>query len=135
MARKTVRIQRDLYKKDSYQTAFDTEFETYALPVEEVNTDTVEELFRLYDKLYYSVPIEGEDNSHEYILRRSSEIATFDKTSEEIQPLLDEIAQLRAVFFSSPEQMWSLDPPFSFCYTHVSLRFMERVSGLFSWLQ
>ncbi len=109
MARKTVRIQRDLYKKDSYQTAFDTEFETYALPVEEVNTDTVEELFRLYDKLFYTVPIEGEDNSHEYILRRSSEITTFDKTSEEIQPLLDEIAQLRQQLLDANQQIFDLE--------------------------
>jgi len=109
MARKTVRIQRDLFKKDSYQTAFDTEFKTYVKPVEEVNTDTIEELFRLYDKLYYSIPIEGEDNSHEYLLARSSELATFDKTSEEIQPLLDEIAQLRQQLLDANQQIFDIE--------------------------
>ena len=109
MARETVRINRDLYKKDSYQTVFDTEFKTYTEPVEEVNTDTVEEFFRLYDKLYYTIPLEGEDNSHEYILARSSEISNFDKTTEEIQPLLDEIAQLRQQLLDANQQIFDLE--------------------------
>lgn len=34
-------------------------------------------------------------NSHAYIIKRSSELVDFDKDTEDIQPLLDEIAQLR----------------------------------------
>jgi hypothetical protein len=71
--------------------------------------DTVEELFRLYDKLFYTIPVEGETNSHQYILKESSKLATLDRFSEEIQPLLDEISQLRRELLASDERQFELD--------------------------
>ena len=56
---------------------------------------TVEDFFILYEELFYEIPIEGEVNSHRYLVEKSSEIVNFEKDSEEIQPLLDEISILR----------------------------------------
>lgn len=95
MAKERVRIQKEVYRSDQFNNLVDRQFNTFTKPVEEVDTDTVEELFRLYDKLYYSIPVEGEENSHQYLLQKSSELTDFEKTTEDIQPLLDEIAQLR----------------------------------------
>ena len=95
MAKERVRIQKEVYRSDQFNNLVDRRFTTFTKPIEEVDTDTVEEFFRLYDKLYYSIPIEGDENSHQYLLQKSSELTDFEKTTEDIQPLLDEIAQLR----------------------------------------
>jgi len=109
MAKERIRIQKQSYRRDQIQTALDTEFKTYIDPVVIVDTDTVEELFRLYDKLFYSIPPEGEINSHEYILQRSSEIADYEKNLDDIQPLLDEIAQLRQQLLEANQQIFDLE--------------------------
>ena len=95
MAKERIRIQKEVYRSDQFNNLVDRQFTTFTKPVEEVDTDTVEEFFRLYDKLYYTIPIEGDENSHQYLLQKSSELTDFEKTTEDIQPLLDEIAQLR----------------------------------------
>jgi len=108
MAKERVRIQRQSYKREQIRTSLDTEFNVFKEVVEEQDTDTVEEVFRLYDKLFYSIPVEGENRSHTYILERSSELANFDKSTEEIQPLLDEITQLREQLLDANQQIFDL---------------------------
>tara|TARA_R110001606_G_scaffold86588_1_gene195901 strand:- start:1942 stop:2280 length:339 start_codon:yes stop_codon:yes gene_type:complete len=108
MAKERVRIQRQSYKREQIRTSLDTEFNVFKEVVEEQDTDTVEELFRLYDKLFYSIPVDGENRSHTYILERSSELADFDKSTEEIQPLLDEITQLREQLLDANQQIFDL---------------------------
>ena len=91
-----VRIQKTVYKKDQLDKVVDRSFSTFAQPeaVEE-DTLTVEEFFTAYEDLYYEIPPEGERNSHNYLIQRSSELVDFEKDTTDIQPLLDEIAQLR----------------------------------------
>jgi len=109
MAKKSISIHKELYKKVDIDTLIDTEFRTFVKPVEEIDTDTVEELFRLYDKLFYSIPTEGETNSHQYLLQKSSEVATFDRFTDEIQPLLDEISQLRRQILANDQLQFELE--------------------------
>ena len=94
MARE-VRLKKTTFNKEQYSKAIDNKFKTFISPAEEVDTDTVEEFFRLYSKLFYEIPVEGESNSHQYILKESSKLVDFDKDTSEIQPLLDEITDLR----------------------------------------
>lgn len=96
MANQEIKIQKTVYREDDFSKVVDNTFKTFVKPDPIEDTDTVSELFRLYDKLYYSIPSEGEANSHEYLVKRSSEIYKLDQTTEDIQPLLDEIANLRA---------------------------------------
>jgi len=90
-----IRVKKTVYKKDEFEKVVDTSFSTYTDEVEEQDNDTVEELFRLYNKLFYDIPTEGTNNSHTFILQESSKLVEFTKDTEEIQPLLDEIATLR----------------------------------------
>lgn len=103
-----IEIKSKAYTTETYKKFVTTDFKTFLPPAEEENTDTVEELFRLYDKLYYIIPVDGEVNSHKYLLQKSSELTDFDKSTEEIQPLLDEIAQLRAQLLNANEQIFEL---------------------------
>lgn len=109
MAKERIRIQKDSYNSNQFSNLVDREFKTFTKPVPEVDTDTVEEFFRLYDKLFYSIPIEGETDSHQYILQKSSELTDFEKTTENIQPLLDEIAQLRQQLLDANQQIFDLE--------------------------
>ena len=90
-----VQIQKTVFTKEEFKKTIDTSFSTYIDPVEEEDNDTIEELFRLYDKLFYEIPIEGDNKSHRYILEETSKLINFDTNDEEIQPLLDEISTLR----------------------------------------
>lgn len=109
MAKERISIYKEVFNKREVNTVVDTEFKTFTKPVEETDTDTVEELFRLYDKLYFTIPTEGEDKSHQYLLRRSSELTSLDKSSEDIQPLLDEVAQLRQQLLDANQQIFELE--------------------------
>jgi hypothetical protein len=108
MAKERVRIQRQSYRRSQIRTSLDVEFNTFKAEEEEIDVETVEEFFRLYDKLFYSIPIEGEVNSHEFILERSSELTDFDKNTDDLQPLLEEITQLREQLLDANQQIFDL---------------------------
>lgn len=109
MDRKRIQIKKGSYTSEQYKNLIDTEFKTFVEEQPVVDTDTPEELFRLYDKLYFSIPAEGENNSHEYFIRKSSELVNLDKTSEQLQPYLDEIAQLRRQLLEANETIFELE--------------------------
>jgi len=90
-----IRVKKTVYNKEEFEKVVDTSFSTFTDEVEEQDNDTIEELFRLYNKLFYDIPTEGTTNSHSFILQESSKLVEFTKDTEEIQPLLDEIATLR----------------------------------------
>lgn len=105
---KEIRIKKTVFDKGDFISVVDRSFTSFVEPEQVIETDTVEELFRLYEKLYFSIPKEGETNSHRYILERSSELVDFEKNTEDIQPLLDEIAQLRVQLLNANQQIFEL---------------------------
>lgn len=109
MAREKIFIKKGSYNSTKYKSLIDTEFKTFVNKEPIVETDTITELFRLYDKLFYTIPKEGEDNSHEYFVKKSSELISLDKTSEDIKPFLDEIAQLRRQLLEANETIFQLE--------------------------
>ena len=100
-----IRTKKTVYSKNEFDKAVDRSFTTFVDDVEEQDTDTVEEFFRLYDKLFYEIPIEGDNNSHEYIIKRSSTLVNIEKDLTEIRPLLDEITQLREQLLLTNQQL------------------------------
>ena len=55
----------------------------------------LDDFWYLYDKFFYIIPNLGEIESHQYLAKTSGEYADFATISDEIQALLDEIADLR----------------------------------------
>lgn len=91
-----IELQKNLLNRNSADKVLDRNFNFFFQETsEDVDNDTVEELFRLYDKLFYEIPKEGEENSHQYLVERSSDMYKSEERSEEIQPLLEEISELR----------------------------------------
>ncbi len=72
MSENTFELSKKVYGKGSYTNVIDTRFKQL-LPPEPDNTDTVENLFRLYDKLFFVIDKEGDELSHRYIVNKSLE--------------------------------------------------------------
>lgn len=103
-----IRIQKTVLNKEEFDKVIDSSFSSFVDPIAEVDTDTIEELFRLYGKLYYEIPIEGETNSHTYLLKESSKLVNLEKDLTDVQPLLDEISDLRERLLSVNQEMVEL---------------------------
>ena len=56
---------------------------------------TVEQFFNKYEQLFFDIPINGEINSHEYLVKRSSDYVGASVLSENEKALIDEINSLR----------------------------------------
>ena len=106
---KRVDIKKTVFDRKKYIGVIDSKFKFFKEPEPVVDPDTVEELFRLYDKLYALIPIEGEDNSHQYLVERSSELYKVDSQLESIQPLLDEVASLRGQLLENNRRILELE--------------------------
>ena len=106
---KKVEIQKTVFNRESFQEVIDREFKYFKELEPIVDPDTIEELFRLYDKLYITIPIEGEGNTHQYLVERSSELYKIDAQLDNIQPLLDEIASLRVQLLDDKRRILELE--------------------------
>jgi hypothetical protein len=104
-----INIQKTVFSSTEFNKVIDSTFKTFTQPVPAQDTDTPEELFRLYEKLYYVIDVMGDTDSHEYLVKKSSELLSFDKVTEDIQPLLDEIAQLRTDNLALTQQVLTLE--------------------------
>ena len=103
-----ITLRKTSIKNDSFTKVVDTQFTTYVEAVTIQDTDTIAELFRLFDKLFYDIPIYGPSNSLEALVKKSSELYEAPETPAVVQPLLDEIAELRQRLLEANEQILEL---------------------------
>jgi len=62
----------------------------------------------MYNELFYQIPELGTTNSHEYLIKKSSEYIAFDANQDEIIALQNEIAQLRTDLLNTQKQVIEL---------------------------
>ena len=89
----SVTLIRTGYNRDLFQNTFDTSFKELGVAEADLsffdpNLATVDDFFTIYNNLFFIIPKFGEINSHEYLI-------DYKANQEEIQALLDEIAELR----------------------------------------
>ena len=92
---KNVNVRNKAYNKEQLDKVVDRRFSFFGSAADTEDEITVEEFFQLYEELYYEIPLNGPNNSHEYLARRSGELINYETDTTDIQPLLDEIAALR----------------------------------------
>ena len=95
-----VNLNRQVFDKAKFNETVNTSFSQ--LGVEEVdpsffdiNLATQDDFFTLYDKFFFEIPKEGATNSHTFLIQESTEYVGYEQNQEEIQALLQEIADLR----------------------------------------
>ena len=67
----------------------------------------VDNFFELYNDLFYDIPKEGENDSHQFLIAQSTEYAGVGN-SEEIEALITEIDNLRAQLLEANEKILEL---------------------------
>lgn len=91
----TINLTKKVYAKNQYERVIDTKFSQLAttptIDTQEISTISVSEFFQYYNQLFFEIPKEGESNSHEYLIKTSSEYLNSTLINEDIQALLDEI--------------------------------------------
>ena len=106
-----VNFNKQVYNKNDYQKVINTSFTQLGVPTiqEQLNAQpTVNEFFIMYNDLFYNIPEIGIINSHEYLIKTSSEYIGFEANSEEIAALQAEISQLRIDLLDSQKQVIEL---------------------------
>lgn len=101
-------LNRKVYDKNKYQKTIDTTFNELLpppSPEEEIQVITVGEFFDIYENLFYDIPKTGETNSHEYLVKQSSEYIGSEATDSEIEALLNEINNLRTELLETQQEL------------------------------
>lgn len=91
----SISFRKSVVNLDDLSKVTDTSFNFFITSSATSSVLTVDEFFSEYTRLYFEIPIEGEINSHRYLVNRSSELLDVESEVDIIQPLLDEIASLR----------------------------------------
>tara|TARA_B100000497_G_C7685347_1_gene415239 strand:+ start:989 stop:1420 length:432 start_codon:yes stop_codon:yes gene_type:complete len=94
----TLKVQR--FNKEKFNETVNKEF-TQLINVPnpsffDRDLAVLDDFWYLYDKFFYIIPKLGDIESHQYLAKTSGEYSDFATISDEIQALLDEIAELRA---------------------------------------
>jgi hypothetical protein len=94
-----IKFEKTVYDKNQYEKLVDTSFsqlDPTPTPQQQLEEEpTVNEFFNLYNELFYNIPEFGDINSHEYLIKTSTDYIDFNQNNEEILALQNEIAQLR----------------------------------------
>ena len=101
-------LNRKVYDKSKYQKTINTSFNELLPPPPpqaEIQTLTVGEFFDAYSNLFYDIPKTGEINSHEYLIKQSSEYVGGEATDSEIEALLNEINNLRTELLETQQAL------------------------------
>lgn len=106
-----ISFNKQVYDKRQYSKVIDTSFKQLGVqPINEKieNQPTVNDFFNMYNEMFYDIPELGAVNSHEYLIKQSSEYIGFEANQEEIEALQAEIAQLRTELLDAQKQIIEL---------------------------
>ena len=105
-----IKFAKQVYNKDQYSKIIDTSFKQLGIKsIQQQLTEqpTIEQLFELYNELFYEIPESG-NNSHSFLIEKSSEYINYQQNLDEIIALQAEIAQLRSDLLESQKQIIEL---------------------------
>ena len=93
-----IKLNKEVFNKLPYEKTIDTSFN-------ELGVKTIQEFFDMYNTLFYQINELGETNSHEFLIKTSSEYIGFEENNELIEALQNEIAQLREDLLNTQQQL------------------------------
>jgi hypothetical protein len=106
-----ISFNKQVYNKEDYSKIIDTSFKQLGVQTIQQQIDeqpTVDDFFNMYNELFYDISEIGEVNSHEFLIKKSSEYINFEANQEEIAALQAEIAQLRTDLLDAQKQIIEL---------------------------
>ena len=92
-------LNRTVFDKNKFNSTVDKNFRELSSTLDpkffDINLATTEDFFELYRKLFYEIPKLGTIDSHEFLIKESSDYLGDQLTNDTIQALLEEITELR----------------------------------------
>ena len=93
-------LRREAFNRKQFDDTIDTSFSELGVNNVDPSTfdpslATVGDFFTIYQTLFYQIPKEGDINSHEFLIRESTEYTGLVAQQAEIDALLAEIDELR----------------------------------------
>ena len=106
-----INFRKQVKSKTSFENRIDTSFKEFGIQstneaVEE--QPTVNDFFEMYNDMFYDIPEEGAINSHEFLIKKSSEYIGFSENNEIIEALQNEIANLRTELLDTQKELINL---------------------------
>lgn len=96
---KNINLKKTVFDKTKFNETINTGFTQLVDVVDpsffDLNLATLDDFWTLYEKLFYIIPKEGDINSHAYLAQTSGDYADYTPQQDEIESLLEEIAELR----------------------------------------
>ncbi len=102
-----VDLNKEVFNKRDYEKTISTSFTQLGVKTIQEQIDerpSVQEFFDLYNELFYEINELGPTNSHEFLIKTSTEYIAFDDNNEIIEALQKEIADLRAELLEAQKQ-------------------------------
>lgn len=94
-----VKLIKQVYGRNTYTKVIDTSFNELYTPVTASATistgTTVDAFFNTYNELFFQIPATGELNSHEYLVKRSTEYLGGGVLTDNEKAYIEEINALR----------------------------------------
>ena len=93
-------LRKEAFNKKQFNDTIDIRFKELGVTTEDVSTfdpslATVGDFFTIYQTLFLQIPKSGRVNSHEFLIRESTEYTQYIAQQEEIDALTQEITDLR----------------------------------------
>jgi hypothetical protein len=107
-----INLNKQVYDKNQYQKVIDTSFTQLVNVSSSLSASlpviSVDQFFQYYQDLFYIIPKLGDINSHEYLIKTSTDyIGTSQQTNDTIQALVEEVTSLRQENLSFQQQIIS----------------------------
>ena len=106
-----VKLFKEVYGRNTYTRIVDTSFSELYRPVtatDEPTQITVEQFFDYYNQLFFEIPAMGEVNSHEYLVKRSTDYLGGSVLSDNERAYIEEINSLRQQLLEANQNYLSL---------------------------
>lgn len=104
----SVRIVKTNVSKAEFDKVVDRSFKSFGVQPLEQELLTVDEFFTNYERLYKDIPLNGESNSHEYLVKQSGKLLKVTEDAIDLTPLLSEIDNLREQLLNANERIIEL---------------------------
>jgi len=99
MAKEQINLTKQSFNKRDYTKVIDTSFTQLVNQVTSSVSSTpsisIEQFFQNYNDLFYVIPKVGDINSHEYLIKTSTEYTGYQAQNNDITALIDEVTFLR----------------------------------------
>jgi hypothetical protein len=103
-----IKLNKEVFNKRDYEKTINTSFTQLGVQSVQEQIDqqpTIQEFFNLYNELFYEINELGETNSHEYLIKTSTDYIGFEEQNEIIEALQKEIALLREELLETQKQI------------------------------